>query len=85
MHRQTRLRVVPPPLAQVVAESVVKALGLRPKQPKGSKPLGDPTLLYFEMSEAAEYFGVEKPRTKRDRKSGMTCRTVLNADNAGWF
>lgn len=65
---------VPPPLARAVATQVVKALGSKPKRDSGSQELGDPALLYLELSEAAEHFGVKKPPSKRDRKSGATKR-----------
>ena len=65
---------VPPPLAKAIAESVVKALGVRPKQPKKIVALGDPALLYMELSEASEHFGVQKPNSRRDKKSGAKKR-----------
>jgi DNA (cytosine-5)-methyltransferase 1 len=37
--------------------------------------LGDPELLYMELSKAAEHFGVDKPPSKRDRKSGARKRS----------
>ena len=63
---------VPPPLARAIAESLVKALGVEPESPEG--PLGDTALLYMEMSEAAEHFGVRAPSGRRDRKSGAKKR-----------
>lgn len=65
---------VPPPLARAVASKVIEALGILPLRPFGSVPLGDEKLLYMEMSEAAEHFGVAKPSSRRDRKSGATKR-----------
>lgn len=65
---------VPPPLARAVASTVVKALGVKPKRASGTLELGDTTLLYLELSEAAEHFGVAKPSSKRDRKSGVKKR-----------
>jgi DNA (cytosine-5)-methyltransferase 1 len=65
---------VPPPLARAVASKVVEALKVKPVRPSESMPLGDTALLYMEMSEAAEHFGVKKPSSKRDRKSGATKR-----------
>lgn len=66
---------VPPPLARAVAEVLMRALGATPKRPEGLIELGDPTLLYMEMSEAAEHFGVKPPSSKRDRKSGARKRS----------
>lgn len=65
---------VPPPLARAIAASVVGALGVKPKIASGSQELGDTKLLYMELSEAAEHFGVAKPNSKRDRKSGAKKR-----------
>lgn len=65
---------VPPPLARAVASKVVEALKLKPARTSESLALGDTALLYMEMSEAAEHFGVKKPSSKRDRKSGATKR-----------
>jgi DNA (cytosine-5)-methyltransferase 1 len=65
---------VPPPLARAIASSVVRALGKKPLRAEGSITLGDETLLYFELTEAAEHFGVKKPNSKRDRKSGAKKR-----------
>jgi DNA (cytosine-5)-methyltransferase 1 len=65
---------VPPPLARAIAASVLTALALKPQRPAGSLKLGDETLLHMELSEAAEHFGVKKPPSKRDRKSGAKKR-----------
>lgn len=65
---------VPPPLARAIASAVVKALGVRPSRPAASIDLADTALLYMEMSEAAEYFGVAPPNGRRDRKSGAKKR-----------
>lgn len=65
---------VPPPMARAIASSVMKALGKKPKQPGRALALGNTALLYMELSEAAEHFGVPKPSSRRDRKSGVTKR-----------
>ena len=65
---------VPPPLARAIAGSVMKALGAVPTQPSEPIAVGDPSLLYLDISQAAEYFGVDRPSSKRDRKSGATKR-----------
>lgn len=65
---------VPPPLARAVAGAVVKALGITPTRPSGSIDLGDTRLLTFDMSRAAEHFGVTAPNGRRDRKSGAKKR-----------
>lgn len=65
---------VPPPLARAIASEVVQALGIKPKLASGTQELGDIKFLYMEMTEAAEHFGVAKPNSKRDRKSGAKKR-----------
>ena len=65
---------VPPPLARAVAKEVMKALNLKPRRPAREVELGDPTLLTVVMSTASEYFQVEKPSSRRDRKSGAKKR-----------
>jgi DNA (cytosine-5)-methyltransferase 1 len=66
---------VPPPLARSIASTVVRCLGYTPLQPSRIVELGDPALIYMEMSKAAEHFGVSKPSSKRDRKSGAKKRS----------
>ena len=65
---------VPPPLARAVAGSIVQALGVTPTRPAETMPLGDPSLLYLEMAQAAEHFKVDRPNSRRDRKSGAKKR-----------
>lgn len=65
---------VPPPLARAVAATVIAALRTKPKRPKKVIDLGDTELLYMEMSEASEHFGVPRPNGRRDRKSGAKKR-----------
>lgn len=66
---------VPPPLARAIAGEVIKALGAVAERTNEHRELGSPALLYMEMSEAAEHFGVTAPNGKRDRKSGAKKRT----------
>ena len=73
---------VPPPLARAIAGAVMKALKAIPDRPSRSIDLGDPTLLYMEMSEAAEHFGVAPPIGRRDRKSGAKKRTQHEIEEA---
>jgi DNA (cytosine-5)-methyltransferase 1 len=65
---------VPPPLARAIASSIIATLGVRPEQPKRVLELGNPALLYTEMSSAAAHFGVQAPSGRRDRKSGAKKR-----------
>jgi DNA (cytosine-5)-methyltransferase 1 len=73
---------VPPPLARAIASSVVRSLGIKLIRPERAIKLGDPTLIYMEMSQAAEYFGVMKLPSKRDRKSGAKKRSQQETEAA---
>lgn len=65
---------VPPPLARAIAGAVHEALGEKPSRPDHVIDLGDLSLLYLGMSEAADLFGVKAPNGRRDRKSGAKKR-----------
>lgn len=65
---------VPPPLARAVAGEVLKAMDLEPVVPEGTMKLGRTALLRMGMAEASDYFRVEAPIGKRDRKSGAKKR-----------
>lgn len=71
---------VPPPLARAIATSMMNAFGLKPSKPDKALDLGDAKLLYMVMSEASDHFGVEKPSTTRDRKSGAKKRSQLEIE-----
>ncbi len=73
---------VPPPLARAIASTVMEALGIEAQRPLQTLALGDETLLYMELSEAAEHFGVAKPNSKRDRKSGAKKRKQSEIEEA---
>jgi DNA (cytosine-5)-methyltransferase 1 len=65
---------VPAPLARAVGLAVMKALGRKPMRPEKTIELGDPALLYMDMSQAANHFGVARLSGKRDKKSGAKKR-----------
>ena len=65
---------VPPPLARAIAAEVLASFRAVPRAPTEALALGDTKLLYMELSEAAEHFGVQKPSSRRDRKSGVRKR-----------
>lgn len=65
---------VPPPLARAVARVLISALGYMPTRPIGTVDLGAPNLLTLTVSQAAKFFGVEAPFSKRTMKSGATKR-----------
>lgn len=73
---------VPPPLARAIASSIIQALAIEATRPKEPVGLGDTALLYMEMSEAAEHFGVKAPNGKRDRKSGAKKRKQHEIEDA---
>jgi DNA (cytosine-5)-methyltransferase 1 len=73
---------VPPPLARAVAGKAIEALEAMPARPEKVLEMGDTTLLYMELSEAAEHFGVAKPPSKRDRKSGAKKRKQHEIEEA---
>ncbi|QIG55376.1 DNA cytosine methyltransferase [Altererythrobacter sp. BO-6] len=65
---------VAPPLARAIASKIIETLGTELVPPARVMKLGDPSLLYMDMTAAAEHFGVPAPVSKRDRKSGATKR-----------
>jgi DNA (cytosine-5)-methyltransferase 1 len=73
---------VPPPLARAIAGQVMKALEVTAVRPEELQSLGSQALLYMEMSEAAEHFGVKPPSGKRDRKSGARKRKQHEIEEA---
>jgi len=65
---------VPPPMARAIASSVVAAMGIAPERPFEVLELGDPRLLRLTLSQAAAYFRIQAPPSRRDRKSGAVKR-----------
>lgn len=65
---------VPPPLARVIAGAIIDAMGIEPTRPAKDIELGDSELLKLDMSQASEFWGVETPIGRRDRKSGARKR-----------
>lgn len=65
---------VPPPLARVVAAQLIKTMGVVPVRPGEILDLGDPKLLTMDLSEASRFWEVERPSSKRDRRSGARKR-----------
>ncbi|KAB8330335.1 DNA cytosine methyltransferase [Scytonema tolypothrichoides VB-61278] len=50
---------VPPLLAKAVASEIIKALGVCPSKPGIIQELGNENLLMYDISKAAEYYGVD--------------------------
>lgn len=71
---------VPPPLARAVAAQVIIALGKTPTRPTRPIDLGDPMLLHMDITSASAHFGVEPPKSGRDRKSGSTKRRQVDIE-----
>jgi DNA (cytosine-5)-methyltransferase 1 len=71
---------VPPPLARAIASQIVAALGLAPQRPKGVLQLGDPTLLTYDLTQAAAHFAIKALPSRRDRKSGATKRRQVDIE-----
>jgi len=65
---------VAPPMARAIAGKIIENLGIESERPDRTVALGDPKLLNLEMSQAAAYFGVPAPSSRRDRKSGAKKR-----------
>lgn len=73
---------VPPPLARAIASKVGEALGIVPSRPENRISLGDPALLQLGLSDAADHFRVDKPLSRRDRKSGAKKRKQFEVEAA---
>jgi DNA (cytosine-5)-methyltransferase 1 len=65
---------VPPPLARAAAQMVINAMGIQPVKPFEVIEMGSDALLRLNLSQAAHYFGIEAPPSRRDRKSGAVKR-----------
>lgn len=65
---------VPPPLARAIASSLIAVMGNEPTRPAETLDLGDESLLYTTVSEAAQLLGVTAPKTKRDKNANIRKR-----------
>lgn len=57
---------LPPKLARVIGEQIIKALALAPSRPTEELELGDRSLLYLVNDDAAERFGADRDRMPRN-------------------
>lgn len=73
---------VPPPLAREVGIQVMRALGRKPTRPRSTLALGDAKLLSLDLSQASEYWDVENPIGRRDKKSGAKKRKQRDIESA---
>lgn len=71
---------VPPPLARAVATAVIDAMGIRVVRPHRTMLLGVDELLRMDMTQAAKYWGVPAPLSKRTTKSGARKRTQAQTE-----
>jgi DNA (cytosine-5)-methyltransferase 1 len=65
---------VPPPLARAVASCIANALGHEPEPSFEEWTLGDPALLRMTVGQAADFFGIDAPLSRRTTKSGAKKR-----------
>ncbi len=65
---------VAPPLARVIGEEVIKALGATAEKPTAVLGLGETWLLNLTVSQAANHWRVDNPIRRRDMKSGARKR-----------
>ena len=73
---------VPPPLARAVAGAVIEALGISIAPPRRTLELGNEALLRMDMTQAAKYWNVPAPLSKRNSKSGAKKRTQAQTEEA---
>lgn len=71
---------VPPPLARAVARSIFSVVGTKAEKPNKTLTLGDPKLLRLDLTQASNYYGIERPPSKRDRKSGAKKRKQVDIE-----
>ncbi len=71
---------VPPPLARAVASAVIEAMEVRVTRPGRTLRLGDDRLLRMDVTQAAEYWNVPAPLSKRTMKSGARKRTQAQTE-----
>jgi DNA (cytosine-5)-methyltransferase 1 len=60
---------VPPPLARHVASKLIEVMEIEATQPQKTLALGDPTLIAMDMSQAARYWDIVVPISRRERLS----------------
>lgn len=71
---------VPPPLARAVGSAVMSAGSFERTKPEEVVDLGPVGLLTMDLTTASRHFGIEKPMSKRDRKSGSTKRKQVDIE-----
>jgi len=70
---------VPPLLGRAIAAEIAKALGVKPRMPRGTLQLGAPSLLTLDMGDAAYHFRVPRNTiAQRARKSNLNQPDLWN-------
>lgn len=73
---------VAPPMARAIAGAIMVTLGIEPNRPTEPVALGDPALLQMTVAQAAQFWGIDAPVQKRDKKSGARKRSQLEIEAA---
>lgn len=73
---------VAPPMARAIGNSILNAANILPRSSKKILELGDLALLHMNMREASEFWNINMPISKRDRKSGTKKRTQYEIEIA---
>ncbi len=73
---------VPPPLARAVACAVTEAMDIQVARPKRILELGDEALIRMDITQAAKYWSVPAPLSRRTQKSGAKKRTQAQTEAA---
>jgi DNA (cytosine-5)-methyltransferase 1 len=76
---------VPPPLARSIGAAIVKAAGYTPKICKKRVSLGNSELLKMDISAASQFWEIDRPIGKRDRKSGARKRRQVEIERIRWM
>jgi len=71
---------VPPPLARAVARAIIEAMDISVSRPHRILDLGDENLLRMDITQAARYWNVPTPLSRRTHKSGAKKRTQAQTE-----
>jgi DNA (cytosine-5)-methyltransferase 1 len=66
---------VPPPLARSIGSAILGSMKIVPTICNVNVALGDPALLKMDVAAASQYWGIQRPIGRRDRKSGARKRS----------
>lgn len=65
---------VAPPMARAIGLAIMQAAGIKSERVRRTIALGDVKLLCMNTQQASKFWGIVKPSTRRDRKSGAKKR-----------